>query len=293
MNPIQRIEAKATDLGEGMIVYRALPTKQCRMIGAWCFLDHAGPMPFAPGQGMHVGAHPHTSLQTFSWLIEGEVLHRDSLGSKQVIRPGEVNLMTAGHGIVHTEDTLPEATGMHLAQLWIALPSSAKDCAPAFDHYPVLPRWVADHCTFTLLAGTYAGHTAPATLYTPLIGMDVLASAATTLTLPLDPAFEYGLFALEGGFTCGAEAFNTNELAYLGAGSAAVTVELTAGTRLLLLGGEPFAEQITMWWNFVGHSKEDIMKAQQQWAAKDPRFGVVDNPDERRLVAPPLPWAGS
>ena len=293
MTQIQRIEAKATDLGEGVTVYRALPTKQRRMIGAWCFLDHAGPITFAPGKGMHVGAHPHTSLQTFSWLIEGEVLHRDSLGSQQVIRPGEVNLMTAGHGIVHTEDTLPEATGMHLAQLWIALPSSAKDCPPAFDHYPELPRWTANDCTFTLLAGSYAGQTAPAKLYTPLLGMDVLATAATHVTLALDPGFEYGLFALEGGFQYGTETFNTDELAYLETGETSVTVTLAAGSRLLLLGGEPFAEQITMWWNFVGHSKEDIIAAHQQWLARDPRFGVVDHADERRLVAPALPWADS
>ena len=115
MPPIERITPRSADLGEGLHVRRALPTRARRMIGAWCFLDHAGPVDFAPGGGMHVGAHPHTALQTFTWLIDGEVLHRDSLGNEQVIRPGQVNLMTAGHGIVHTEDSLPDALRLHAA----------------------------------------------------------------------------------------------------------------------------------------------------------------------------------
>jgi len=150
MKNIEKIEARAADLGNGMVIRRALPSRQRRMVGAWCFLDHAGPVAFEPGHGMNVGAHPHTALQTFSWLIEGEVLHRDSLGNAQVIRPGQVNLMTAGRGIVHTEESLPGERGLHLAQLWIALPSSHADCEPAFDHYPELPRWEAGGSTFTL-----------------------------------------------------------------------------------------------------------------------------------------------
>ena len=153
MRPLERIAPRAADLGDGLVVRRVLPTRQRRMVGAWCFLDHAGPIDFAPGGGMHVAAHPHTCLQTFTWLIEGEVLHRDSLGNEQVIRPGQVNLMTAGHGIVHTEDSAPGARRLHAAQLWIALPPELADCPPAFEHYPDLPRWQDAGCTLTLLAG--------------------------------------------------------------------------------------------------------------------------------------------
>ena len=141
MNPIVRIQPRNADLGDGLLVRRTLPNRQQRMVGAWCFLDHAGPVQFEPGKGLHVGAHPHIGLQTFTWLIEGEVLHRDSLGNEQLIRPGQVNLMTAGHGIAHTEDSLHDGGRLHAAQLWIALPPAHKDCAPAFDHYPKLPQW--------------------------------------------------------------------------------------------------------------------------------------------------------
>lgn len=290
MNEMQRIEARAVDLGEGMLVRRALPTRQCRMIGAWCFLDHAGPVSFAAGHGMQVGAHPHTALQTFSWLIEGEVLHRDSLGSEQVIRPGQVNLMTAGHGIVHTEDSLPDSACLHLAQLWIALPAAFADCPPAFDHYPALPSWQAGGATLTLLAGEYGGQTSPARLYSPLVGMDVCTQAGAQLALPLRADFEYGLLPLEGSGRLNGAAFAPGELLYLGLGGAPVQLELAAGSRVLLVGGEPFAAPVLMWWNFVGHSQAAISEAYRAWLAGDGRFGPVAGGEHRRLVAPPPPW---
>lgn len=139
MNPITRIEARSADLGEGLLVRRFLPNRQQRMVGAWCFLDHAGPVDFAPGKGMHVGAHPHIGLQTFTWLIAGEVLHRDSLGNAQLIRPGQVNLMTAGRGIVHTEDSVRDGEHLHAAQLWIALPPRQKPARPISPITPTCP----------------------------------------------------------------------------------------------------------------------------------------------------------
>lgn len=291
MNPIERIVPRAADLGEGMLVHRALPTRQRRMVGAWCFLDHAGPIDFAPGGGMHVGAHPHTCLQTFTWLIEGEVLHRDSLGNEQVIRPGQVNLMTAGHGIVHTEDSLPDARRLHAAQLWIALPPGMADCAPAFAHHPELPRWNEGPCALTLLAGSFGGHTAPATIHTPLVGLDLLAWQDGTLTLALDPGFEYGLLPLEGSMDIDGEHFATDEFAFLEAGRAQLTLSLSAGSRVLLIGGQPFGTPVSMWWNFVGHDKDAIARAQRDWEAGQPRFGEVPGAT-RKLVAPPLPWPG-
>jgi len=288
--PIERISARAAELGEGLRIHRALPTRQRRMVGAWCFLDHVGPAVFADGEGMHVGAHPHTCLQTFTWMIEGEILHRDSLGREQVIRPGQVNLMTAGHGIVHTEDSLPSGSRLHAAQLWIALPPHLADCAPAFEHYPDLPAWTQEGCQLTLLAGHFAGRAAPTRLHSPLVGIDICSPQAATLALPLDPAFEYGILPLEGGLTIEGEAFGPHEFAYLGMQRQGVRLALAAGSRALLLGGEPFAEDIVMWWNFVGHSREAIARAQQDWESGDPRFGPVTGSEERRLVAPPLPW---
>src|SRR6185312_12311610 len=167
---IQRISSRHAEVG-GIPINRLMPSRQRRMIGAWCFLDHAGPAVFAPGTGMRVGPHPHIGLQTFTWMIKGEVLHRDSLGNEQIIRPGQVNLMTAGHGIAHTEESLSTENSLHAAQLWIALPPEASNCAPAFDHHPDLPVWSDSGCDFTLLAGNYKGYSAPARLYSPLVGM--------------------------------------------------------------------------------------------------------------------------
>ena len=292
MTPIQRVESRLTDLGDGMVVRRALPARARRMIGAWCFLDHLGPVDFGPGRGMHVDAHPHTGLQTFTWLIEGEVRHRDSLGSDQIIRPGQVNLMTAGHGIVHTEDSVGEGGRLHAAQLWIALPPAATDCEPAFEHFPDLPRWDEQGCSFTLVAGRFAGRTMPARFHSPLLGLDVRSEAATAIDLPLEPAFEHGILPLEGEIRSGGEHFATDELACLAPGADRIAIELAAGTRILVLGGEPFAEPVLMWWNFVGLGKEQIAAAQREWEAGGPRFGPVAGAADRRLVAPALPWAG-
>jgi hypothetical protein len=290
MSQIQRIAGRPSDIGEGMTVLRALPTRQRRMVGAWCFLDHLGPLAFPAGRGMHVGAHPHTGLQTFTWLIEGEVLHRDSLGNEQIIRPGQVNLMTAGRGVVHTEDSLQEGQRLHAAQLWIALPADQADCAPAFAHYPELPCWDDAGCRYTLLAGSFAGRTMAGDFRTPLLGVDAYSAPGARLELPLNPAFEHGILILEGQVRIGNEAFATDEFAYLGHGTERLGIALAAGTRILLLGGEPFGEPVLMWWNFVGFSKTGITQAQREWENGDPRFGRVAGDAGRRLVAPPLPW---
>lgn len=292
MNGIVRISSRDADLGDGMLVRRLLPSRLQRMVGAWCFLDHAGPVDFPAGKGMHVGAHPHVGLQTFTWLIEGEVLHRDSLGNVQVIRPGQVNLMTAGRGVVHTEESLPEERRLHAAQLWIALPASVADCDPAFDHYPDLPLWAEGGCNFTLLAGTYGGNKAPAKLHSPLVGVDVWSEQGGTVELRLNPGFEYAILPLEGSIRIGTERFATDEFAYLGDGADTVGLELAADSRILLLGGEPFGEPIVMWWNFVGFSKEEIARAQRDWESGAPRFGDVAGHEGKRLAAPALPWAG-
>ncbi|KXB32080.1 quercetin 2,3-dioxygenase [Dechloromonas denitrificans] len=292
MNPIQRIGGRPSDIGDGMMVLRALPSRQRRMVGAWCFVDHLGPVQFGPGKGMHVGAHPHIGLQTFTWLIEGEVLHRDSLGNEQIIRPGEVNLMTAGHGVVHTEDSLHDGLRLHAAQLWIALPDTATHCAPGFAHYADLPRWTEAGCSFTLLAGSFAGRTMVGEFHSPLLGLDACSSLAARISLPLMPGFEYGILLLEGEIGIAGERFATDEFAYLGMGADSLELEMAAGTRILVLGGEPFGEPVLMWWNFVGFSKAQIAEAQREWEGGGERFGRVAGDEGRRLIAPALPWSG-
>lgn len=260
------------------------------MIGAWCFLDHAGPTVFKSGAGLRVGPHPHIGLQTFTWMIEGEVLHRDSLGNVQVVRPGQVNLMTAGRGITHTEESLPDEDKLHAAQLWIALPFESSACAPAFDHYPVLPQWSEGGCDFTLLAGTYGSHSAPAQLYSPLVGIDLFSAQEAEVKLSLDAEFEYGILIVQGEAEINMDSFSVNELAYLGRGLSHITLRISAGSRAIVLGGQPFSEEILLWWNFVGHSKEEIFQALRDWKNNDSRFGTVNDYDGAPLVAPDLPW---
>lgn len=290
MPPITRITPRSSDLGDGMLVLRALPTREQRMVGAWCFLDHLGPVDFPAGRGMHVGAHPHIGLQTFTWLIEGEVLHCDSLGNRQVIRPGEVNLMTAGHGIAHTEDSVTPGSRLHAVQFWIALPPEAADCPPAFAHHADLPCWQEGAARLTLLAGSLAGLSAPTALHSPLLGVDICCAAAATLTLPLREDFEYAVLPLTGSLTLGGETFAADEFAFLGHGLTELILTLAAGTRLVLIGGEPFVRPVQMWWNFVAFERDTISAAQADWASGSPRFGAVKAPDEVRLAAPPPPW---
>jgi hypothetical protein len=218
-------------------------------------------------------------------------LHRDSLGSVQVIRPGQVNLMTAGRGIAHSEESLPSEHQLHAAQLWIALPEAEKDCAPAFDHYPDLPSWIEDGLQITLLAGTFSGRKSPARIYTPLVGVDLLSREAISTRLVLDSNYEYGIVPIEGAFTINGQTFASNEMAYLGRGLDAVDLQSQSGAHALLLGGEPFAEDIYQWWNFVGHSEVEIAQALLDWNSGNlERFGEVVGFDGERLVAPPLPW---
>ena len=288
---LSRIALRPAELGEGLTIRRALPTRQRRRVGAWCFLDHVGPVRFEHAAGLHVGAHPHTALQTFTWMIQGRILHRDSLGSEQLICPGQVNLMTAGRGIVHTEDSLPGEPVLHAAQLWIALPPAQADCEPSFDHYPELPSWQQDGIACTLLAGRHEGRQAPTRVHTPLLGIDLANAQAASTTLALDPAFEYGLLPLTGALRIGRERIRDDEFTYLGQGLERLELGLEAGSRVLLLGGEPFEAPLVMWWNFVGGSRDQVAQAQADWESGSPRFGRVAGDAGPRLVAPKLPWS--
>lgn len=285
---MQFIDVRKAELGEGFTVGRALPTRERRLIGAWCFLDHLGPVDIRDHDGMHVDAHPHTCLQTFTWMMAGEVLHRDSLGSDQLIRPGQVNLMTAGRGIAHTEDSL-EGECLHGAQLWIALPPEQADIEPAFDHYPELPQWSRDGMAFTLLAGEAEGRRAPTRVYTPLVGLDLHAASATRASLPLRPDFEYGLLPMQGSVRINNIDIDESRFAYIEPGGDSLEIVLPEGGRCLLVGGEPFPGTISMWWNFVGHSREHINQAYFDWQGGSGRFPPVPGA-RRRLDSPRPPW---
>jgi len=240
---------------------------------------------------MHVGAHPHTCLQTFTWVMEGEIHHRDSLGSEQIVRPGQVNLMTAGRGIVHTEDSVEPGQRLHAAQLWLALPPHLKDEPPAFDHYPTLPQWQEAGCRFTLLVGRQGEQQAPTRVHTPLLAIDMACTEESRVCVPLQAGFEHAFLVLGGEARIGQDVFHVDAFAYLAPGVTQIELTLAAGSRILLIGGEPFEPPILMWWNFVGFSQDEIRRSQADWEAGHERFGRVPQDGGRRLAAPPLPWA--
>jgi redox-sensitive bicupin YhaK (pirin superfamily) len=283
---IERLESKRAVVGDGFEIRRALPNRHRRTIGAWCFLDHAGPAEFAAGKGLLIGPHPHIGLQTFSWMIEGTILHTDSLGYRQWIQPGQVNLMTAGRGISHAEESPADAPGrFQLAQLWIALPKHESDREPSFRHYPTLPMLDRGGFRITVLAGRFAGELAPAEVFTPLVGVDLASQGPARAELTLDPAFEHGVMALEGSASVAGEMLAPGALLYFGPGRDRLVVDAPAATRLLLIGGEPLGEEILLWWNFVGRSFEEMEQATRDWVAGG-RFGHVEGARGEPLVAP-------
>ncbi|GIL25900.1 pirin family protein [Actinocatenispora comari] len=283
------LPGRMVPLGESTMVRRLLPTLGRRLVGAWCFLDHYGPDDIADRPGMQVAPHPHTGLQTVSWLLAGTVAHRDSLGNEQVLAPGELGLMTAGHGIAHSEQSpVSHPALLHGAQLWVALPERYREVAPAFDHHPDLPVVTDRGLAATVLLGTLAGATSPGTTYSPLVGADLTLDAGADVRLPLEPDFEYAVLSASGSAEIDATALAPGALMYLGTDRGEVRLRTDAGARLLLLGGEPFDEQIVMWWNFVGRSGDEIVAYREEWNTGD-RFGVVHGYQGDRLIAPALP----
>lgn len=286
---IQNIPLRDAEIGRGTIIKRALPSRHKRMIGAWCFLDHAGPVSFPAGDGLDVGPHPHIGLQTFTWMIEGTMLHNDSIGSEQLIRPKQVNLMTAGYGISHTEVAPDTETKMHAAQLWIALPDDKINMAPRFDHYPELPVIEKDGVEFTVLVGEFLNTTSPVAVHTELLGVDLAAKIPATTRLKLNPKFEYGFMALEGTATINGHELTKDNMLVLDVGVSEIDIQIHADSRILLLGGEPFESPILLWWNFVGRTQEELKHAREQWVNEDARFGTMPNYQGSRLVAPVFP----
>jgi redox-sensitive bicupin YhaK (pirin superfamily) len=291
---LERIATRSAEVGRGFVIRRALPSRQRRMVGAWCFLDHAGPLQVDPGAGLRVGPHPHIGLQTFTWVIEGTVVHRDSLGNEQVITPGQVNLMTAGRGIAHAEDSAAtesrgsgEAGRLHAMQLWIALPDSERHRAPEFRNYPDLPLVERGGFEVRVLAGSALGRTSPVGVYSPIVALDLAATAAARLSLPLEASFEHAALVSSGEADIAGELTSPGTLLYLGSGREQLAVSARSTARLLIIGGVPFGEDILLWWNFVARRAEEIEAATRDWNS-DQRFGTVKGSPSPRLLAPDI-----
>ncbi|KIF04021.1 pirin [Streptomyces sp. RSD-27] len=291
---VEVLTARDVPLGgpRAMTVRRTLPQRARTLIGAWCFADHYGPDRVADSGGMDVAPHPHTGLQTVSWLFSGEIEHRDSLGTHAFVRPGEINLMTGGHGISHTEVSTPGTTVLHGVQLWVALPGEHRHAPREFQHHAPAPVRV-DGAQLRVFLGTLAGATSPVRTFTPLLGAEVLIDAGAALTLDVDPGFEHGLLVDTGDIRFEGAALRAAELGYAAPGRTTLTLvnDSDHPARTVLLGGPPFEEEIVMWWNFIGRSHQDIVEARDEWERASDRFGSVDGYPGDRLPAPALPNA--
>ena len=288
------LSAREVPLGgpRAMLVRRTLPQRARTLIGAWCFADHYGPNEVTTSGGMDIGPHPHTGLQTVSWLFSGEIEHRDTLGTRALIRPGEMNLMTGGYGIAHSEVSTPNTTLIHGVQLWVALPEEHRNTDRDFQHHVPEPARV-DGAEIRVFLGSLAGSTSPVRAFTPLLGAEITLEPRAAVTFAVDPAFEHGLLVDSGDVRLIDTVLRPAELGYVPCGADTLTVvnESDVPARATLLGGPPFEEEIVIWWNFIGRSHEDIVRAREDWEASSERFGVIEGLPGGRLPAPTLPNA--
>ncbi len=250
---------------------RTLPHANLKMIGPWCFVDYFGPTPQT--DGMVVAAHPHIGLQTVTWLLEGEIEHRDSLGSIQVIRPGQLNLMTAGYGIAHSEISNPTTERLHAVQLWLALDEQHRNMAPAFEHHADLPMVSVGGGVAKVMIGEFAGTKSPATYFHPMVAAELRLSAGSH-EIALNPGFEHGFLVVAGEVSMQDEVVAAADLKYVATGAGSIRVDCASDAVLLLLGGAPFGEKILMWWNFIARNQDEITQARAQWNVRDMRFGA-------------------
>lgn len=278
---------RSVKLGE-LSISRALPIRERRLVGPWCFLDCFGPLSFTTGRPMNVPPHPHIGIQTVSWLLEGEILHNDSLGFEAIVRPGGLNVMTAGNGISHTEETPQTHSGQLFGvQLWVALPDSARHTEPSFIHVKAVPAVELRGGILQIFAGGFHNMTSPAPFFSEIIGIDVQIHAGAVVEFDLDPRYEHALLVLNGNCQFEKHELVKQMLYYLGTGRANLSLDSRAGSRVILVGGLPFPESILMWWNFVARAPEEISQARADWEAQR-RFGEVPGEHEARLLAPDL-----
>jgi quercetin 2,3-dioxygenase len=300
------LEPREVPLGglRAMTVRRTLPQRQRTLIGAWCFLDHYGPDRVDETGGMMVAPHPHIGLQTVSWLFGGTIEHRDSLGTQALVRPGQMNLMTAGRGISHSEVSTDDTTELHGVQLWVALPAAYRDTEPAFQHYvpPVMHGTGWDAQVFL---GSMFGSASPVKTFSPLVGAEVILDGGTRLSPEVDPTFEYGVLVDFGLVRVNDEEVKQHQLAYIEPGQP-LELEASDLSHLVVLGGRPLGEQIVMWWNFVAGDHEEVVQARGDWMAQitdnngvisdasqiyDGRFGIVLGDGLPPIPAPVMPNA--
>jgi len=278
----------------GLALRRSLPLRARRTIGAWCFADHYGPVTMTDDRSMDIGPHPHIGLHTVTWLFEGEMLHTDSLGSEQLIRPGQLNQMTAGQGIAHAEETpMTYRDVTHGLQLWVAQPETTRHAEPAFEHHAELPEVGFGPATARVLVGSIGEARSPARADTPLIGAEVrLRSGAAEI--PVDASHEHAVLVAAGELRVDGRPVPTDSIAYLPVGRHSIGVAADDEATFLLLGGRPLGETITMWWNFVARTHDEIVQAAAEWNAGDgdgsARFGRPVDSHFARIPAPATPW---
>lgn len=288
------LEARDVPLGgvRAMSVKRSLPQRDLPMVGAWCFLDRFGPQ----ATRMRVEPHPHIGLQTVTWPYEGEIRHRDSVNSDVLVRPGALNLMTSGAGIAHSEYSVTdEPIPLDALQLWVALPESRRHGAPAFERHENLPTvTLGPDAEATVVLGSFAGVASPASVYTPIVGAEVRLRAGAAVELPLMREWEYAIVAVKGRVSAESGLAESvwveqGDLLYLGIHRDSIAVQADSDVTLFVMGGEPFEENIVMWWNFVARTHDEIVAAREAWEAGTDRFGHVIGHGAERIPAPPLP----
>jgi redox-sensitive bicupin YhaK (pirin superfamily) len=286
-NDLELTEARDGRVG-AMSVRRMLPLRTRRSVGAWCFIDHYGPMDVDGVTGMNVPPHPHIGLQTVTWLLAGNVLHRDSLGSEQLITPGQLNLMTSGRGIAHAEESPAEHDPiLHGVQLWVALPDASRHVEPAFEHHAALPTEGLGGFQISVLVGDLADASSPATTFSPIVGAQLSATGRPASgLLPLRPDYEHVIFVATGEAGVDGVRLRPGQLLYIPTGRHETAVAAPADSTLLLLGGVPLGEKLLMWWNFVARTPEEMAAATAAWRAGE--FGPVGGYQGDPMLAPPL-----
>ncbi|NKY85061.1 pirin family protein [Nocardia veterana] len=285
--------AREVPLGgvRGVTVMRVLPQRDLPTVGAWCFLDHFGSTESSHRLPPDIDPHPHIGLQTVTWPFEGRIRHRDSVGSDVEIEPGQLNLMTSGRGIAHSEYTVPGAPAGHGLQFWIALPDSDREISPHFEQHRELPVLALPGLRATVLIGSLAGVESPAISYSPIVGADITVGPGADARVPLDTAFEHAVLVVSGEVRIDDVLVEPGPLLYLGSDRSELRLRSESGAHLVLIGGAPFGEDLVMWWNFVGRSHDEIDRARTDWETHDVgRFGdIAGHTPQQRIPAPPLP----
>ena len=275
---------KASRVGS-LTVRRMLPRRGRRTVGPWCFADVMGPVADPAAGG--IGPHPHIGLQTVTWLLAGELLHRDSLGSEQPIHPGQLNLMTAGHGVAHAEESRGSRS-LHGVQLWIAQPEATRHREPAFEHHADLPGTTLTGCDVTVLVGELAGARSPARCDTEHVAAELRLRGSADI--PVSPTFEHAVLAVDSDLSVEGELVPAGHLAYVAPGHGSLALGAREPAVVLLLGGVPFPDELVMWWNYVGRDRAEVSEAHAAWTARDSRFGTVTSSLDPIDVGPP-PWS--